>query len=182
MWSSGLVRPGEVSIPFVHGLFSRKDLTLFLSFPTLLGRTFRFFKFSTFFYHTSCLDVTAVDYPEEVRRFQLNYVFISTWFNYRFGVRSAITLNEGLPSMEGLFSSSRWLEREVWDMFGIFFVGNGDLRRILTDYGFRGHPLRKDFPLIGFFECRYDEEKKYVVSEVLNMTQGYRNYDFRNPW
>jgi NADH/F420H2 dehydrogenase subunit C len=128
------------------------------------------------------LDVWVVDYPEEENRFEISYYFLSVQFNIRIVVRCNIPENEVLPSLLALFKSAGWLEREVWDMFGIFFENNGDLRRILTDYGFEGYPLRKDFPLMGYVEIRYDDGFKRVIIEPVEMSQEYRVFEFVSPW
>ena len=127
------------------------------------------------------MDICGVDYPERENRFDVVYNLISLTHNRRIRVKVQVT-DESVPSVVGVFSTAGWFEREVWDMFGIFFEGNPDLRRILTDYGFEGHPLRKDFPLTGFVEIRYDEEQKRVVYEPVKLTQDFRNFDFLSPW
>jgi len=128
------------------------------------------------------VDITAVDRPDQAERFEVVYNLLSLKLNQR--IRVKLTTDERTPvaSVAGVFSSAIWLEREVWDMFGIFFSGHPDLRRILTDYGFEGHPLRKDFPLTGFKEVRYDEEQKRVVYEPVKLTQEFRRFDFMSPW
>ena len=128
------------------------------------------------------VDLTAVDRPDEAERFEVVYNLLSLKLNQR--VRVKLTTDERNPvaSATGVFSSALWLEREVWDMFGIFFSNHPDLRRILTDYGFEGHPLRKDFPLTGFKEVRYDEEQKRVVYQAVKLTQEFRRFDFLSPW
>jgi NADH-quinone oxidoreductase subunit C len=128
------------------------------------------------------VDLTAVDHPDQAERFEVVYNLLSLKLNQR--VRVKLTTDENTPvaSVSGVFSSAIWLEREAWDMFGIFFANHPDLRRILTDYGFEGHPLRKDFPLTGFKEVRYDEEQKRVVYEPVKLTQEFRRFDFMSPW
>jgi len=131
------------------------------------------------------MDVTAVDVPTREKRFEVAYQLLSVDHNSRMRVKTLVGGHEGdggVPSVAGLFTSANWLEREVWDMYGIYFEGHPDLRRILTDYGFRGHPLRKDFPLSGFVECRYDPSKKRVVTEPLELTQEFRQFDALSPW
>ena len=127
------------------------------------------------------MDICGVDYPERENRFDVVYHLISLTHNRRIRVKAQVS-NESMPSVVEVFSTAGWFEREVWDMFGIFFDGNPDLRRILTDYGFEGHPLRKDFPLTGFVEIRYDEEQKRVVYEPVKLAQDFRNFDFLSPW
>jgi NADH-quinone oxidoreductase subunit C len=128
------------------------------------------------------MDVCGVDYPERDERFEVVYNLLSLKHNFR--VRVKITVDEETPvdSVCGIFSGANWFEREVWDMYGVRFNDHPDLRRILTDYGFDGHPLRKDFPLTGFVEVRYDETQKRVVYEPVKLAQEYRNFDFTSPW
>jgi NADH-quinone oxidoreductase subunit C len=128
------------------------------------------------------LDVCGVDYPEREQRFEVVYNMLSLKHNRR--IRVKVTTDEGtpVPSVTGLFSSAGWFEREAWDLYGIFFSDHPDLRRILTDYGFEGHPLRKDFPLTGYVQVRYDEEQKRVVYEPVKLTQDFRSFDFLSPW
>ncbi len=128
------------------------------------------------------LDITAIDYPKRAKRFEIVYILLSLRNHLRIRVKIFINDNEIVPSVSKLYKSARWYEREVWDMYGISFKGNDDLRRLLTDYGFEGHPLRKDFPLTGFVELRYDDAKKKVVYSKVKLTQDYRNFDFLSPW
>ena len=128
------------------------------------------------------LDITAIDYPKRAKRFEIVYILLSLRNHLRIRVKIFINDNEIIPSVSKLYKCARWYEREVWDMYGISFKGNDDLRRLLTDYGFEGHPLRKDFPLTGFVELRYDEAKKKVVYSKVKLTQDYRNFDFLSPW
>jgi len=127
-------------------------------------------------------DITAVDYPAKEFRFEIVYNLLSLQYNSR--VRAKVLTNELTPvdSCMSLFSTASWFEREIWDMFGVFFSKHPDLRRILTDYGFEGHPLRKDFPLTGYLEVRYDDSDKRVFVENLEVTQDFRYFDFSNPW
>jgi NADH/F420H2 dehydrogenase subunit C len=127
------------------------------------------------------MEVTAVDWPTDPDRFEVVYSLLSVEHNSRILVKSRTSELAPVPSVSHLFSSAIWAEREVWDMFGVVFSGHPDLRRILTDYGFEGHPLRKDFPLTGFTEVRYDEEKKRIVSEPVELSQEFRKFDFPNP-
>ena len=128
------------------------------------------------------IDITAVDYPEEVERFKIVYLFLSHEFNHRVILSYFINENEVIPSITSLFPSANWMEREVFDMYGVSFKDHPDLRRILTDYGFEGHPLRKDFPLTGHSEVRYSEDKKKVINEPVKLEQNYRNFDYESPW
>ncbi len=131
---------------------------------------------------TSLVDITAVDHPEREARFDVVYHFLSMYQNQRIRVKSAVREEEMVPSITSLHPCADWFEREVFDMFGILFSGHPDLRRILTDYGFRGHPLRKDFPTTGYTEVRYDEALKRVVYEPVSLVQEYRQFDFMSPW
>ena len=128
------------------------------------------------------IDITAVDYPEKDRRFKLVYLLLSHEFNFRILIDFFINENEIATSLTSVFPSSNWMEREVFDMYGIKFKDHPDLRRILTDYGFVGHPLRKDFPLTGHNEVRYSEDEKKVVYEPVKLEQNYRNFDYESPW
>ena len=128
------------------------------------------------------IDITAVDYPEQSQRFKLVYLFLSHEFNQRIILSYLINENEVISSLTSVFPAANWMEREVFDMYGIKFKNHPDLRRILTDYGFKGHPLRKDFPLTGFNEVRYSEKEKKVVYEPVKLEQNYRNFDYSSPW
>ena len=128
------------------------------------------------------IDITAVDYPEKDRRFKLVYLLLSHEFNFRILIDFFINENEIATSLTSVFPSSNWMEREVFDMYGVKFKDHPDLRRILTDYGFVGHPLRKDFPLTGHNEVRYSEDEKKVVYEPVKLEQNYRNFDYESPW
>ena len=128
------------------------------------------------------IDITAVDYPSRDRRFKMVYLLLSHETNSRIIVNYYIKEGEIVTSLTSIFPSSNWMEREVFDMYGIEFKNHPDLRRILTDYGFKGHPLRKDFPLTGFNEVRYSEKEKKVIYEKVKLEQDYRNFDFESPW
>ena len=131
---------------------------------------------------SSLVDITAVDHPERAQRFDVVYHFLSMYRNQRIRVKVAVREEEMVPSLVDLHPSANWFEREVFDMFGILFSGHPDLRRILTDYGFRGYPLRKDFPTTGYTEVRYDEALKRVVYEPVKLVQESRRFDFMSPW
>ena len=131
---------------------------------------------------STLVDITAVDYPGRDARFDVVYHFLSMYTNQRIRLRVAVREDDVVPSLVDVHPGANWFEREVFDMFGILFSGHPDLRRILTDYGFRGHPLRKDFPTTGYSEVRYDEELKRVVYEPVNLVQEYRQFDFMSPW
>jgi len=128
------------------------------------------------------IDIAGVDYPEREQRFEVVYQLLSLTKNIRLRVKVHTDDKTPVPSVVGVYSSAGWYEREVWDMYGVLFAEHPDLRRILTDYGFDGHPQRKDFPLTGYVELRYDEEQKRVVYEPVKLTQAYRNFDFQSPW
>ncbi|MEM1273193.1 MAG: NADH-quinone oxidoreductase subunit C [Pseudomonadota bacterium] len=131
---------------------------------------------------STLVDITAVDHPTREKRFDLVWHLLSMYRNQRLRVKAHVREGDIAPSIIGVHPSANWYEREVFDMFGIMFSGHPDLRRILTDYGFRGHPLRKDFPTTGFTEVRYDEALKRVVYEPVSLTQEYRQFDFMSPW
>ena len=128
------------------------------------------------------IDITVVDYPEKTQRFKLVYLFLSHEFNQRIILSYLINENELIPSLTSIYPAANWMEREVFDMYGVKFKDHPDLRRILTDYGFEGHPLRKDFPLTGHTEVRYSEDQKKVIKEPVKLEQNYRNFDYESPW
>jgi NADH-quinone oxidoreductase subunit C len=128
------------------------------------------------------MEIAGVDYPERDERFEVVYCLLSLTRNHRIRVHVATDEDKPVPSVTGLWPVAGWLEREVYDMYGVLFSGNADLRRILTDYGFRGHPQRKDFPLSGYVELRYSEEQKRVVYEPVQLAQDFRTFDFQSPW
>ncbi|MDJ0893946.1 MAG: NADH-quinone oxidoreductase subunit C [Alphaproteobacteria bacterium] len=128
------------------------------------------------------VDISGVDYPERDKRFDVSYHLLSHRHNMRLRVIVRADENTPVPSVAGLFPNANWYEREIWDLYGVFFSDHPDLRRILTDYGFEGHPLRKDFPLTGYVEVRYDDEQKRVVYDKVNLTQEFRHWDFMSPW
>ena len=128
------------------------------------------------------IDIAGVDYPENEKRFELVYLFLSHEHNLRIKVLTKFQINQQINSLTKIFPSANWMEREVFDMYGIKFKDHPDLRRILTDYGFEGYPLRKDFPLTGHNEVRYSEDKKKVTYEPVKLEQNYRNFDYESPW
>ncbi|SLN33939.1 NADH-quinone oxidoreductase chain 5 [Roseovarius litorisediminis] len=157
------------------------ELTVDVALANIVGlveflKTDQTCKFSTL------VDITAVDYPERAKRFDMVYHFLSMYQNQRIRLRVAVREEDMVPSVIDVFPAANWFEREVFDMYGILFSGHPDLRRILTDYGFRGHPLRKDFPTTGYTEVRYDEVQKRVIYEPVNLVQEYRQFDFMSPW
>ncbi len=131
---------------------------------------------------TTLIDICAVDYPDRSKRFEVVYILLSIRQNNRARVRILVEEDKTVPSSCEIFSSAGWYEREAWDMYGILFSGNNDLRRILTDYGFEGHPQRKDFPLSGYVELHYDGEQKRVVYNPVTLAQDFRNFDYLSPW
>lgn len=157
------------------------ELTLYI-YPQYLVPCLLYFRDHM---HTQCkilVDITAIDYPARPQRFEVVYNLLSVDSNSRLRLKTCVDELTPVDSSTSVYSSAGWWEREVWDMFGIFFTGHPDLRRILTDYGFQGHPLRKDFPLTGYTEVRYDDSEKRVISEPLELTQEFRYFDFASPW
>ncbi|MDB9719082.1 NADH-quinone oxidoreductase subunit C [Candidatus Pelagibacter sp.] len=128
------------------------------------------------------IDITVVDYPEKAQRFKVVYLFLSHEFNQRIILSYLINENEVIQSLTAIYPAANWMEREVFDMYGVKFKDHPDLRRILTDYGFEGYPLRKDFPLTGHTEVRYSEDQKKVIKEPVKLEQNYRNFDYESPW
>jgi NADH-quinone oxidoreductase subunit C len=128
------------------------------------------------------IDVCAVDYPDRPQRFEVVYALLSVSLNQRLRIKVSTDEDTPVPSVVGVYPSANWFEREAWDLYGVFFSDHPDLRRILTDYGFDGHPLRKDFPLTGYVELRYDPDQRRVVYEPVKLTQDFRTFDFASPW
>jgi len=128
------------------------------------------------------VDIVGLDWPDQAERFEVVYLLLSLRLNQRLRVKLRVAENMPVPTVTGVYPAANWFEREAWDLFGIWFADHPDLRRILTDYGFEGHPLRKDFPLTGFVELRYDEEQKRVMYEPVKLTQEFRRFDFLSPW
>ena len=162
----------EVAMDELTMVVSPSSLVSFVEFLRA-DRTCRF---------STLIDITAVDFPEREPRFDVVYHFLSMYQNQRIRLKFGVREDEMVPSITGVHPSANWFEREVFDMFGILFSGHPDLRRILTDYGFTGYPLRKDFPTTGYTEVRYDEEQKRVVYEPVKLPQEYRLFDFMSPW
>nr|OQO18856.1 NADH-ubiquinone oxidoreductase 30.4 kDa subunit, mitochondrial [Rachicladosporium sp. CCFEE 5018] len=154
----------------------KDELTIYIS-PSGVIPTMSFLKYHTAAEFTQISDITAVDYPTRDQRFEVVYNLLSVRHNARIRVKTYADEATPVPSVCDLYDGANWYEREVYDLFGVFFVGHPDLRRIMTDYGFDGHPLRKDFPLTGYTEIRYDEEKKRIVVEPLELTQAFRNFE-----
>ena len=159
----------------------RGELTIAVA-PADLPGTLRFLRDDANCLFQQLVTICGVDYPEREKRFEVIYCLLSLRHNQRVRVRVAAGENEAVPSATPLFSSANWFEREVWDLYGVWFADHPDLRRLLSDYGFEGHPLRKDFPLTGYVELRYDDEQKRVVYEPVKLTQEFRNFDFLSPW
>ncbi len=157
------------------------ELTMDVS-PSSLVSFVEFLKSNSNCRFSTLVDITAVDHPAREARFDVVYHFLSMYQNQRIRLRVAARDGEMLPSLVDVHPSANWFEREVFDMFGLMFSGHPDLRRLLTDYGFRGHPLRKDFPTTGYTEVRYDEAEKRVVYEPVSLVQEYRQFDFMSPW
>ena len=147
-----------------------------------IARVLKYLRDDTACGFSTLLDITAVDYPERSQRFDVVYHLLSMYQNQRIRVRVEVREDDMVPSLIPVHKAANWFEREVFDMFGILFSGHPDLRRLLTDYGFRGHPLRKDFPTTGYTEVRYDEARKRVVYEPVSLVQEYRQFDFMSPW
>jgi len=157
------------------------ELTMHVALSNIAGLV-EFLKSDASCQFSSLIDVTAVDYPGRAKRFDVVYHFLSMYRNHRIRLKLQAREEDLVPSIIGTHPSANWFEREVFDMFGLLFSGHPDLRRILTDYGFRGHPLRKDFPTTGYTEVRYDEVQKRVIYEPVSLVQEYRQFDFLSPW
>lgn len=165
-----------LSTTIAHG-----ELTVDVT-PSTLVSFVQFLKSDATCKFRTLVDITAVDHPGQAQRFEIVYHFLSMYQNHRIRVKTRAREEEIMPSITGVFPAANWFEREVFDMFGVLFSGHPDLRRILTDYGFRGYPLRKDFPTTGYTEVRYDEVQKRVVYEPVSLVQEYRQFDFMSPW
>jgi NADH/F420H2 dehydrogenase subunit C len=164
-----IVKYDEDSLVFV---VKKENLILLLNFL----KNHYWLKFKTL------ISITAIDFPERYERFEVNYFLLSHKLNKRIVIRVSTDDIRPIPSITSIYKSANWYEREVWDLFGVFFSRHPDLRRILTDYGFEGFPFRKDFPQTGYVEVRYDDQKKYVLYEPIEFTQEFRYYDFMTPW
>lgn len=158
------------------------DELVLIARPETLRKVMRFLRDDSQCQFKLLVDVCGVDYPEREQRFEVVYNLLSISHNQRIRVKVSVSEDEPVPSVAPLYPTANWFEREVWDLYGVFFAEHPDLRRILTDYGFEGHPLRKDFPLTGHVEVRYDEEQKRVVYEPVRLTQDFRSFDFLSPW
>ena len=163
-----------------HGLIN--DELVLVTRPATLRKVTRFLRDDSQCLFKMLVDICGVDYPEREQRFEVVYNLLSLIHNQRIRVKVRVGEDEPIPSVAQLYPTANWFEREVWDLYGVFFSEHPDLRRILTDYGFEGHPLRKDFPLTGHVEVRYDDEQKRVVYEPVRLTQEFRAFDFLSPW
>jgi len=170
------LRESVLSIKEEHGHI------IFDILPSAVVEVVTYLRSKKGFSFTTLIDITAIDFPAKEKRFQLIYHFLSMTENKRCKITMAVSDQETVDSVTPVFECANWFEREIFDLFGITFSSHPDLRRILTDYGFEGHPLRKDFPTTGFLEVRYDEVEKRVVYEPTSLTQGYRDFDFLSPW
>ncbi len=171
----------ELASKVLNSFVQNDELTVEIS-ETDVVQVVQFFKSNERIKFRQLIDIAGVDYPDEEKRFKLIYLFLSHENNYRIKLSINFQPNQVINSITKIFPSANWMEREVFDMYGIKFKNHPDLRRILTDYGFKGHPLRKDFPLTGFNEVRYSEKEKKVIYEPIKLEQNYRNFDFESPW
>ncbi|MEK6205179.1 MAG: NADH-quinone oxidoreductase subunit C [Amylibacter sp.] len=176
-----LIQSKQADAVFGYEVNSVGELVIEVS-ATSLPDFVDFLKFNSNCKFSTLIDITAIDYPSAAKRFEVVYHFLSMYLNHRIRIKAQVSDSEIVPSITEQYPSANWFEREVFDMYGILFSNHPDLRRILTDYGFRGHPLRKDFPTTGYTECRYDEEAKRVVYEPVSLVQEYRQFDFMSPW
>ena len=171
----------ELTTKINHSKISHDQLYLKIDNEDLLD-VILFLKINNDTKFKQLIDITAVDYPEKSKRFEMIYLLLSHQFNQRIVISCLINENEVVSSLTKIFPSANWMEREVFDMYGVKFKDHPDLRRILTDYDFKGFPLRKDFPLTGHTEVRYSEEQKKVIYEPVKLEQNYRNFDYQSPW
>ena len=165
----------------ISSVIEHNHLTITIVFSSLEKIT-SLMKINNVCQFRTLIDITAIDYPEQEERFCLVYHYLSMQQNIRIRIKSFVKEEQIVPSITNLFPSANWFEREVFDMYGILFSNHPDMRRILTDYGFQGHPLRKDFPLTGFDEVSYETESRRVVYNKVKLTQDYRDFDFNSPW
>ena len=171
----------ELATKIQNSFINNSELTIEIDENNLI-EVIQFLKSNERCKFKQLIDIAGVDYPDSEKRFQLVYLLLSHENNIRIKVSTQFQLNQIINSITKIFPSANWMEREVFDMYGIKFKNHPDLRRILTDYGFKGHPLRKDFPLTGFNEVRYSEKEKKVIYEPVKLEQNYRNFDFESPW
>ncbi|MDE0801517.1 MAG: NADH-quinone oxidoreductase subunit C [Rhodospirillaceae bacterium] len=173
----------KLSLPddIVDAFFADGDLTVTVQRPSIV-KVLKFLRDDANCQFSQLVDLCGVDFPEREERFEVVYHLLSMNQNLRTRLKVCASEDTSVPSVASVFSCANWFEREVWDMYGVFFSDHPDLRRILTDYGFDGHPQRKDFPLTGYVEVRYDESQKRVVYEPVKLTQDFRTFDFMSPW
>ena len=171
----------ELATKIQNSFIKNSELTIEINENNLI-EVIQFLKSNERCKFRQLIDIAGVDYPDSEKRFQLVYLLLSHQNNIRIKVSTQFQLNQIINSITKIFPSANWMEREVFDMYGIKFKNHPDLRRILTDYGFKGHPLRKDFPVTGFNEVRYSEKEKKVIYEPVKLEQNYRNFDFESPW
>ena len=171
----------ELSSKIQSSSINNEELLITINEKDLID-VVQFLKSNEYCKFKQLIDIAGVDYPENDKRFELIYLFLSHEHNIRIKLLIKFEVNQVINSLTKVFPSANWMEREVFDMYGIKFKNHPDLRRILTDYGFKGHPLRKDFPLTGFNEVRYSEKDKKVIYEPVKLEQNYRNFDFESPW
>ena len=173
---AGEMEPAVVDWTIAHG-----ELTM-VAAPDQIGRVMKFLRDDQACRFVVLIDICGVDYPERAERFDVVYHLLSPTQNTRLRVKVRTNEEVAVPSVADVFPAANWFEREAFDLYGILFSGHPDLRRILTDYGFNGHPMRKDFPLTGFVEVRYDDEQKRVIYEPVKLAQEFRSFDFMSPW
>ena len=165
----------------IQTYFENDELTVILS-KSILLKVLNFLKDDKVFQFKQLIDLCGVDYPNRTDRFEIVYHLLSINLNQRIRIKLSVNDGDTVPSIVSLYDAANWYEREVWDLYGVIFTDHPDLRRILTDYGFEGHPLRKDFPLSGFIQVKYDDAEKRVVNEKVNLVQDFRRFDFESPW
>ena len=165
----------------IQTFFENDELTVILS-KSIILKVLSFLKDDKVCQFKQLIDLCGVDYPNRIDRFEIVYHLLSINLNQRIRIKLSVNDDDTVPSVVSLYESANWYEREVWDLYGVIFTDHPDLRRILTDYGFEGHPLRKDFPLSGFVQVKYDDAEKRVVNEKVNLVQDFRRFDFESPW
>ena len=165
----------------IQTYFENDELTVILS-KSILLKVLNFLKDDKVFQFKQLIDLCGVDYPNRTDRFEIVYHLLSINLNQRIRIKLSVNDGDTVPLIVSLYDAANWYEREVWDLYGVIFTDHPDLRRILTDYGFEGHPLRKDFPLSGFVQVKYDDAEKRVVNEKVNLVQDFRRFDFESPW
>jgi NADH/F420H2 dehydrogenase subunit C len=172
----------EVKISSSYDLQDSETHTVLTVPPHLLTKVLEFLRDDSTSQYKTLISICGADFPQYKKRFLVNYHLLSVHFVHRLNVQVWVEDGESLDTAVGLYKSAGWYEREVYDMFGVFFTEHPDMRRILSDYGFQGHPLRRDFPLTGFYETRYDEAEKRIITENVEFAQEFRSFDFTSPW